>query len=208
MAAVAGGALGAIGRPSSLHSSASSRASCGSRDAGLQKRQLELAAGVRQSWAIVSTTFASLRLGLFAFLSSNSPGISTRDPLPLRLCTLASLRSFLPTAPGSLREIHDVRARRPKLLCTNRAWAVPRIIVRATAALLKFALLTKTKGQKPSSTGEMHSVTAKHKPNAGLVQGSFTVAGLLGLLTQSYIVFGVALLVLLAMSLHDHSIRL
>jgi hypothetical protein len=54
----------------------------------------------------------------------------------------------------------------------------------------------------------MHSVTAKHKLNAGFVQGSISVAGLLGLLTQSYIVFGVALLVLLAMSLHDHSIRL
>jgi hypothetical protein len=43
MGAVAGGAPGAIGRPSSLHSSASSRASCGSRDGGLRKRQLELA---------------------------------------------------------------------------------------------------------------------------------------------------------------------
>ena len=31
--------------------------------------------------------------------------ISARDPLPLRLCTFAPLRSFLPTA-GSLREIH------------------------------------------------------------------------------------------------------
>lgn len=38
---------------------------------------------------------------------SGSPGLSY--PLPLRLCALASLRSFLPTAPGSLREIHDVR---------------------------------------------------------------------------------------------------
>ena len=148
------------------------------------------------------------RLGGAGLKREGSSRISTGDPLPLRLCALASLRSFLPAAPGSLREIHDVRARRPKLLCTNRAWAVPRIIVRATAALLKFALLTKTKGQKPSSTGEMHSVTAKHKPNAGLVQGSFTVAGLLGLVTQSYIVFGVALLVLLAISLHYRSIRL
>ncbi len=31
--------------------------------------------------------------------------ISARDPLPLRLCTFASLRSFLPVA-RSLREIH------------------------------------------------------------------------------------------------------
>jgi hypothetical protein len=31
--------------------------------------------------------------------------ISARDPLPLRLCTFAPLRSFLPAA-GSLREIH------------------------------------------------------------------------------------------------------
>jgi len=61
---------------------------------------------------------------------------------------------------------------------------------------------------EPLSIGETHSVTAKHKLNAGFVQGSFAVAGLLGLLTQSYIVFGVALLVLLAMSLHDRSIRL
>ena len=54
----------------------------------------------------------------------------------------------------------------------------------------------------------MHSVTAKHKLNAGFVQGSFAIAGLLGLLTQSYIVFVVAVLVLLAVSLHDRSIRL
>ena len=61
---------------------------------------------------------------------------------------------------------------------------------------------------EPLSIGEMHSVTAKHKLNAGFVQGSFAVAGLLGLVTQSYIVFGVALLVLLAISLHYRSIRL
>lgn len=59
---------------------------------------------------------------------------------------------------------------------------------------------------EPLSIGEMLSVTAKHKLNTGFVQGSFAIAGLLGLLTQSYIVFGVTLAVLLAMSLHDGSI--
>ena len=32
------------------------------------------------------------------------------------LCVFAPLRSFLPTAPGSLREIHSPRARRPTRL--------------------------------------------------------------------------------------------
>jgi hypothetical protein len=38
-----------------------------------------------------STTFASLHLRAFAFFSSNKPGISARDPLPLRLCNLMNV---------------------------------------------------------------------------------------------------------------------
>ena len=50
-----------------------------------------------------------LRLCTFAPLRSFLPtaGISALDPLPLRLCAFAPLRSFLLfQQPGSLREIH------------------------------------------------------------------------------------------------------
>jgi hypothetical protein len=40
---------------------------------------------------------------------AQTAGISTGDPLPLRLCALASLRLFLPRTAGSLREIYYVR---------------------------------------------------------------------------------------------------
>jgi hypothetical protein len=47
-----------------------------------------------------------LRLCTFAPLRSFLPtaGISARDPLPLRLCTFAPLRSFLPAAGISSRD--------------------------------------------------------------------------------------------------------
>ena len=55
-----------------------------------------------------------LRLCTFAPLRSFPPtaGISARDPLPLRLCTFAPLRSFLPTAGISSRDTLPLR------LCT------------------------------------------------------------------------------------------
>ena len=84
-----------------------------------------------------STTFASLRPCVFAFSSSKRPDlygrsttnsrISTGDPLPLRLCALASLRSLLPSSrisagdplrtAGSLREIHYLCVFAPLRLC-------------------------------------------------------------------------------------------
>jgi len=51
-------------------------------------------------------------------------------------------------------------------------------------------------------------LTAKHKLNSGFVQGAFVVAGLLGLMTQSFWVFLVAVIVLVGLSFHDGSIRL
>jgi hypothetical protein len=51
-------------------------------------------------------------------------------------------------------------------------------------------------------------MTAKHKLNSAFVCGAFVFAGMLGGITGSWIVFFIALGILLATSFHDGSLRL
>ena len=50
--------------------------------------------------------------------------------------------------------------------------------------------------------------TAKHKLNSAHVQGALAVAGLLGLVTGSWIVFVGALAALVATAVHEGTIRM
>ena len=50
-------------------------------------------------------------------------------------------------------------------------------------------------------------LTAKHKLNAACLQGAVVIAGLIGLVTQSFVIFGIALVVLLIGALMAGDIR-
>jgi hypothetical protein len=50
-------------------------------------------------------------------------------------------------------------------------------------------------------------LTAKHKLNAAHVNGALMIAAVLGVLTQSWLVFLIAAAVLIATSIQDGSIR-
>lgn len=50
-------------------------------------------------------------------------------------------------------------------------------------------------------------MSARHKLNQAVVQGTLLVAGLLGLVTQSWTIFAIAAVTLLALSIHSGDIR-
>lgn len=55
---------------------------------------------------------------------------------------------------------------------------------------------------------DMNRRTAKHKLNGSYVCGAFIFSGLLGMLTQSWLVFLSASSILIAINIYDGSIRL
>jgi hypothetical protein len=51
-------------------------------------------------------------------------------------------------------------------------------------------------------------MSAKHKLNAACILGSVIIAGVLGVLSQSFLVFIVAASIIIAVEIHSGSIRL